>query len=271
MATEQHVLLVDDEESIRLTMSMMLEANGFRVRSAASVAEALRFMREQKFHVLISDMNIERAGDGFTIVNAMRSTQPDAVRLILTGYPAIETALQALREGVDDYLIKPTDVDEIVQKMRSKLGEKRPLAESQQKRLFEVLMTDQQNILGTWLDFVKKDPDLGKMRLTDAQRVDHLPRLLAAIVSVLKGKELRVNDKAAAWQHGVTRHQQKYAAAWLPREARLLQESISACIHKRLLEIQISTLLPDMGRVFGIIQVLLEESINAFLHKQKNN
>jgi DNA-binding NtrC family response regulator len=73
MAREPEILFVDDEDSIRLTLPLLLETFGFKVSTAASVTEALRMMTERKFDVLISDMNIERAGDGFTVVNAMRA------------------------------------------------------------------------------------------------------------------------------------------------------------------------------------------------------
>jgi len=124
MVTEPEILLVDDEASIRLTLPMMLQSYGFKVRSAATVAEALRLMAEHRFDVLISDMNIDRIGDGFTVVSAMRSTQPHAVRFILTGYPDIDSALRALREDVDDYLIKPTEIEELVARITSRVQSK---------------------------------------------------------------------------------------------------------------------------------------------------
>jgi DNA-binding NtrC family response regulator len=65
----------------------MLKEYGFKVTAAGTVSEALRLMSERRFDVLISDMNIERGGDGFVVASAMRSTNPQAVRLILTGYP----------------------------------------------------------------------------------------------------------------------------------------------------------------------------------------
>jgi DNA-binding NtrC family response regulator len=70
------LLFVDDEENIRTTFSMMLEANDFTVTSAATVADALRFIANEKFEVLIADLNVGSPGDGFTIVSAMRRTQP---------------------------------------------------------------------------------------------------------------------------------------------------------------------------------------------------
>ena len=76
MAEELQVLFVDDEKNIRLTLPLMLESFGFKVTSAGTVAEALRLISEREFDVLLSDMNIDRAGDGFTVVSAMRSIQP---------------------------------------------------------------------------------------------------------------------------------------------------------------------------------------------------
>ena len=55
--------------------------------------------------VLIADLNVSPPGDGFTVVSAMRCTQPNCVNFILTGFPAFETALEAIRRHVDDYLL----------------------------------------------------------------------------------------------------------------------------------------------------------------------
>ena len=68
----------------------------------------------ETFDVLLSDLNIGNPGDGLTVVSAMRRTQPEAVTMILTGYPAFETALEAIRQQVDDYIVKPADVPALV-------------------------------------------------------------------------------------------------------------------------------------------------------------
>jgi len=74
--TPRRILFVDDEPGIRVTLSAILQANGFQVTSAATVAEALREINSQTFDALISDLNIGEPGDGFTVVSAMRRTQP---------------------------------------------------------------------------------------------------------------------------------------------------------------------------------------------------
>jgi DNA-binding response OmpR family regulator len=268
MAEELQVLFVDDEESIRLTLPLMLESFGFRVVSAATVAAALRLMSERKFDVLISDMNIERPGDGFTVVSAMRSTQPKAVRFILTGFPDVESALQALREEVDDYLIKPTEIEEIVAKIRSKLERRGSPSEVERKPLFEIIKREQEYITKTWLSLAKEDAVLSKVKLSDAERKDHVPGLLDVAARILTGGQVASSDMLVAAKHGETRLRQGYSAIWLVREAKLLQDAIAVCIQRNLLEIQISSLIPDMARVFGVVQSLLEQSLDAMLQPE---
>jgi len=105
------ILFVDDEESIRLTLPPVLKEKGFEVAVAASVADALVEINTVKFNVLIADLNLAEEGDGFLVISAMRHIQPHCVNLILTGYPALETALHAIHTQVDDYLTKPTDLN----------------------------------------------------------------------------------------------------------------------------------------------------------------
>jgi DNA-binding NtrC family response regulator len=70
------MLFVDDEPSIRLTLPPILEAQGFQVRVADGIASALQEVSSQKFDVLLSDLNISEAGDGFVVVKAARAAKP---------------------------------------------------------------------------------------------------------------------------------------------------------------------------------------------------
>ncbi len=103
--TEQgnRLLFVDDEPSIRLTLPPILQERGFQVQIAASVSEARTAIKAHKFDVLLSDINIDRESDGFTVVHAMREANPDCVTVLLTAYPAFETAVRSIRAEVDDY------------------------------------------------------------------------------------------------------------------------------------------------------------------------
>jgi DNA-binding NtrC family response regulator len=118
------LLFVDDEPGIRLTMLEVLRQHGFSVTAVGTLDEALDEIASTQFDVLISDLNLDRPADGFIVVSAMRSTQPKCVTLILTGYPGFEADLEALRNQVDDYLIKPVDVPTLVSLIEKKLKQR---------------------------------------------------------------------------------------------------------------------------------------------------
>src|SRR5438128_10840378 len=115
------LLFVDDEPSIRLTLLPIFEERGFQVQVAANVSEALAAIKFQRFDVLLSDINIDRESDGFTVVHAMREANPDCVTVLLTAYPAFETAVRSIRAEVDDYFTKPADLDAIIRTIDRKL------------------------------------------------------------------------------------------------------------------------------------------------------
>jgi len=126
MAALKRILFVDDEPSIRLTLSAILQDNGFQVHSASSVAEALSAINSQHFDVLLSDLNIGGEQDGFDVVSAMKRIQPHCINIILTGYPDFDSAVEAIRQKVDDYLVKPADIEALITKLQHSFDERSP-------------------------------------------------------------------------------------------------------------------------------------------------
>src|SRR5580704_14408511 len=90
------VLLVDDNESVRITLQEALKINGFEVVTAPGVNDALQCIAAEKFDVLISDLHMPENGDGLTVVSAMRNAHPRAVTLVYSGYPEMEEATNAI-------------------------------------------------------------------------------------------------------------------------------------------------------------------------------
>lgn len=266
MATNKpKILFLDDEESIRLTLGMYLEDQGFSVTTAESVSEALKLITQRPYDVLIADLNVGQAGDGFTVVSAMRRIHPRAVTFILTGYPAFETALEAIRLQVDDYITKPADNDALVEKIRDKLSKPTPHHAIETKRLSELISANIVNITQDWLVSVRKDPELSRTRLSDVEYTDHVPRLLEVTLKVSQGKEISEVDRRAARDHGTLRRKQGYTVPLMIRESRLLDEAIATCVRVNLLAVEISHLIMDLIWIQRTKQVLLEESVAAFL------
>jgi ActR/RegA family two-component response regulator len=266
MNSNPRILFVDDEDSIRLTLSLMLKEKGFDVSVAASVQESLALIMREKFDVLIADLNIGTAGDGFTVVSAMRSTQPNALRLILTGYPDFETALKAIQQQVDEYLIKPTDIDELAEKLRTLLAQKRlPSPQVGNQRLAEIIRDNREPITASWLKLVNVDADIRAIPLNDRERQNYVPEILDAVVGVAEGKQISTTDLSVAAEHGTARLKQGYSIVLLIREGRFLVDALIGCIQENILRAQLSYFVPDLRRVVEAVQILLEEAVRSFL------
>jgi len=265
MPHKPRVLFLDDEESIRATLPLMLEAYGFSVTSSGTVPDALRLISHEKFDVLIADLNVGNAGDGFTVVSAMRRTQPTAVNFILTGFPAFETALEAIRQQVDDYLIKPTEIESLVQAIQSKLTDRKPTHGIQPKRLPDIIERDLDSIVKQWLTAVKKDEEISAIPLSDSDREDHVPLLLQQSLERARGRQLTPEDTDAAKLHGAVRRKQGYSIPLVVREAKILLRVLADCVQQNLLAIQVSYLIPDMVNVWETVASELEISVKAFV------
>lgn len=261
------ILFVDDEPAIRTTLPIILKRFGFEVTTVETVPEALHLISTRQFDVLVSDLNIGQPGDGFTVVSAMRRTQPDAVTLILTGYPAFETALEAIRQQVDDYLVKPADVESLVESIREKLTTPPPrIHRIEAKRLTDILHRHTEDIVQRWLRAARKDPEINSVRLSDEELTDHVPKLIAEIVAKPAPNQLSETALRDAAIHGKTRFQQACTIPAIVREARILQNAISRFVQENMLAVDISSVIPDVMYIGETIQAFLEESIRAYVH-----
>jgi len=110
--TNTKVLVVDDEQSVATTIKAILELDGSEVTAVTSGREALEQLREHEFDVVLTDLRLDDL-DGIEILRETQKLWPDTVSIMLTGYASLESAVAALRGGAYDYLIKPSDVDEL--------------------------------------------------------------------------------------------------------------------------------------------------------------
>lgn len=115
------ILFVDDEHAIRATLPPILKRYGFEVTAVATVAQAMEEIRNHKFDLLICDLCIESEADGLSVVRAMREANPRCMSVILTGYPADDTAAQGFALGIEDYVAKPASADFLIALLADKL------------------------------------------------------------------------------------------------------------------------------------------------------
>jgi len=141
------VLFVDDEPGIRATLPLVLQKEGFDVTVSSSVAEAQTKMVCDTFEALLTDLNIDTPGDGYALVRAIRRVNPRCATIILTGYPDVPSAVEAVRERVDDYLLKPANIDVLVKSLKTYISSRKPKARILSVSLDEPLLRTRHMLL----------------------------------------------------------------------------------------------------------------------------
>jgi len=120
MSQPERVLLVDDEANIRLTLGAMLTRAGYEVTTASGGVEAIALLDEQQYDLLLVDLKMPGI-DGMQVVAAARARQPDLAVIVLTGHGSLETAVEGLRYGIFDYLLKNTEPAKVVERVQAAL------------------------------------------------------------------------------------------------------------------------------------------------------
>lgn len=247
---ERRLLFVDDEEVIRITLTAILSQNGFEVTTAATVPEALQKITSEKFDVLLSDLNIGNPGDGLTVVSAMRRTQPNAVTMILTGYPAFETALEAIRQQVDEYILKPADVPALIRSIESKLA--MPPRQRQlppPKRVAMLLQENLDRIEELWLSAVGKDKALSRASTTREKRLRRIRAVLREVIRAAQTYSGQESLRPPPGRDIAARDYEGCAPIMVLREFCLLRAVLSRVVQENLLAVNLSYAIPDLARV----------------------
>lgn len=117
------VLVVDDEEVVRDLLADVLNSFGYEVVCAANGREGLQAYAGGDFDVVISDLMMSPM-NGLELLNEVKKLNPESIFIMITGYPSIETAMDAIKKGASDYISKPLHIDEIKLKIERTLLER---------------------------------------------------------------------------------------------------------------------------------------------------
>lgn len=118
------VLIVDDEEIVRLSLAEILRLEGFAIKAVSSGEAAVAVLRVEAFDVMILDLKMPGMSGG-DVLNNLADSQPDLAVIIMTAYGSIETAIQAIRYQVQDYLLKPVSPEQVLESINRVLAKKR--------------------------------------------------------------------------------------------------------------------------------------------------
>src|SRR5512140_1724929 len=113
MKLHWEILVVDDEEIMRESLAAWLREDGYAVESAASGREALQAAREKDFAIYFVDLKMPGGMDGIETMLELKKLHPDASVIITTAYAKVDTAITAMKEGAQEYIVKPCNPAEI--------------------------------------------------------------------------------------------------------------------------------------------------------------
>jgi len=264
--TTPRVLVVDDDDAVREMVQAGLERDGFEVVTASNVSDALRHIATEHFDVLLSDLHMPLAGDGFTVVSAMRHTHPKALTLVLSGYPALDEAMAAIISQADEIIVKPFLIASIKELIRTRLANPVPAKRVRPESVPSILERDTDLTIQNWLELVDRDTELTCVPLNNLERTGHLPKLLRDVVLRLRlDTGMAAPTSIAARDHGDMRREQGYTVPMVVEESRILQISIFRTLQRNLRSVDFSKVLLDVVTIADEVDSQLKQALSSFV------
>jgi DNA-binding response OmpR family regulator len=261
------ILLVDDDELVLVTLSEVLEQNGFAVTTAANVPEALKHISSQNFEVVLSDLHMPGAGDGLTVVSAMRHANPKAVTILLSAFPEMNAAAHAILMQADEILVKPMNVEALVTAIKQRLASGSP-GMRVVETVAAILERSVESTIGEWFKRIETEEKVMSVSMSYEERCGHLPQVFRDLVSrLLSSKPIGSKElisKMAA-EHGLNRRKQGYTAAMMVEESRMLQVTIFDTLQQNLATIDFSVLLIGVMTIADEIDSQLSQAMDSYI------
>jgi DNA-binding response OmpR family regulator len=269
--TIHRVLLVDDDDAVLDMMRQSLESKGFEVVAVGGVTEALKCIATASFDVLITDLHMPHAGDGFTVISAMRHSQPAALTMLLSGFPDVKSAMEAIILEADEIVVKPVEIKQLAEMVRERLLIQKPANRASKERVSEILHRCSDRVVKDWLARVKQSRELNHLALVDSERTGHLPKLIEDLVLRLNrpitgsAQDSDALCSAAAVLHGELRFAQGYAPEMLVQESRILQVTLFGTLKDNMNALDFSLLLTDVMTIADEVDAQLTQTMGSYM------
>ncbi len=119
----KRILVIDDDKSILRTFTRILQKNGYEIDVAETGKEALEKSKKKLYDLALIDIRLPDM-DGTDLLIKMQQTMRNAIKIMITGFPSLETGVKALDEGADAYLVKPVKPEELLALIEEKFRAK---------------------------------------------------------------------------------------------------------------------------------------------------
>ncbi len=140
MGERARILVVDDDESIRKAISTILEEKGYEVDTAESGREAIKKTHSGFYNLALIDIRLPDM-EGTELLMRMKETTPRMVKIIVTGFPSLQNAMDAVNRSADAYAIKPVRMDDLLETIRVHLEKQRQAKRYSEDKIAEFIET----------------------------------------------------------------------------------------------------------------------------------
>jgi DNA-binding NtrC family response regulator len=139
--TEQaRILIVDDDETIRKSISTALDEKGYLAETAENGRTAIRKSEKKVYNLALIDVRLPDM-DGVQLLTSLKETTPKMVKIIITGYPSLQNAVEAVNKGADGYIVKPIKMEELLTMIEEHLRKQQEAGRYTEQKVAEYIET----------------------------------------------------------------------------------------------------------------------------------
>jgi two-component system response regulator AtoC len=140
MDENARILVVDDDESVRKVLTTILEDKGYHVETAKNGKEAIKKSNTKVYNLALIDIRLPDL-EGTKLLTKMKDTTPKMIKIIITGYPSLQNAIEAVNKGADSYILKPFNVKDVLKTIRNHLKKQREAKKYSEDKVTEFIET----------------------------------------------------------------------------------------------------------------------------------
>ena len=140
MGETTRILIIDDDENIRKVLTTILEDEGYDVESVDTAKKAIERTRRKFYNLALIDIRLPDM-EGIELLTKMKNTTPKIRKLIITGYPTLQNAVEAVNRGADAYIMKPFDMEKVLEEIKDQLKKQQKEKRYSQEKVAEFIET----------------------------------------------------------------------------------------------------------------------------------
>ena len=140
MGETTRILIIDDDENIRKVLTTILEDEGYDVESVDTAKKAIERTRRKFYNLALIDIRLPDM-EGIELLTKMKNTTPKIRKIIITGYPTLQNAVEAVNRGADAYIMKPFDMGKVLEEIKDQLKKQQKEKRYNQEKVAEFIET----------------------------------------------------------------------------------------------------------------------------------